>query len=314
MPAHSYISTHSLFLDLRQTIMPRDPFRSSEGDLAYGDLPGPERRLQRWDSDRLAFERDRAREARDYELAIRDRVPPRERSVDEYYERVSPRGFEEQRYHSDTRYYDDPPPPQRQREPEFRTQKQREYYRSPSPPPARRASGNRPSFMRRQSSLDTFDRKPLYDRDGYAPLARRDDVRVNVNLNESREPPQSRRQLPPPRRYEEPYDDGYRYQPERIVREREIIRTRRRSRSRSQSRSRSSSSSASSLRSARTTKSSKSKVEETRAEFPKRGKTRMPKRLVHKEAIKKLGYAYKEEVRLCTICLYCSNYFRTTSS
>lgn len=292
--------------------MPRDNIRSPDGDLAYGDLPGPERRSQRWDSERLAYERDRARETRDRELA-RVRAPVRERSVDEFYERMSPRGYEEDRYHSGTRYYDDFPPPvrEREREPEYRIrkgggranftierEKEREYYRSPSPPPVRRGSRNRPSFMRRQSSLDTFDRKPIYGREEYGPPARREDLLVNVNLNQAREPLSLRRQTSPVRRYEDAYDDGYRYPPGRVIRERETIRTRRRSRS--TSRSRSSSSSTSSVRSTRTAKSNRSKVLETRDEFPKKGKTRMPVRLVHKDAIRQLGYDFKEEVCIAT--------------
>jgi hypothetical protein len=266
---------------------------------------------QRWDSERFAMERDRARFTERDDIVARR---PRERSVDEIYERRGPRGgFEEDRYHSRTvdyeepepqpRFMREPPRPQRGQEITIEREKEREFYRSPSPP--RRAPAARPGFLRRQSSLDTFDRRPFprYDREEYGPPARipkedfgsRPAAFVPVPLP-------VRRALPPPRRYEREYedirvaepdyygDDDYRPYPER-VREREIVRTRRRSRSRSRERS-----VKESVRSSSSSSSEAATVKSMKSEFPKRGKTRMPARLVSKRAIIELGYAFEEEV------------------
>jgi hypothetical protein len=129
----------------------------------------------------------------------------------------------------------------------------------------------RPGLIRRQSSLDTFDRRPSRrydDYDDYRPgapgvpgpparISRYDDIRIQD-----------------PDHYG---DEGFR----EVVREREWTR-RRRSNSRSRSRER-------------------SVVEDVREEivekpYPRRGKTRMPKRLVHTRVLYDLGYPYYEEV------------------
>lgn len=281
--------------------MSRDAYRGSAPDLGYGPRP------QRWDADRFAAERgsrfagERDRfEERETRITTRR---PRERSVDYIDERRDiPRGYEEERVRE--REYDyGPEEPQRYAIPirqrkqsiTLEREREREYY-SPSPP--RRASMARPGMIRRQSSLDTFDRKPFFPREEYGPPARRSDYRPEpfapIPLPRSRA-------LPPPRRYAErdfeeirvaepDYygDEEYRPYPERI-REREVIRTRRRSRSKeSHVRSNSSSSSASG------TTASVS----VRPEFPKRGKTRMPARLVSIKAVIDLGYPYEQEVSL----------------
>ena len=177
---------------------------------------------------------------------------------------------------------------------------ERERYRSPSParpPPP-------PRLVRRQSSLDTFDRKPAarryWEREREEP-PRRDEGRglppyVDIPLPRARA-------LPPPRVYAERdevrvasshvqryEDEGFPPYPER-VREREVVTTRRRSRSRSRARGRSRSSSESSASSAGGT------VLMPRDEYPKKGKTRIPARLVSKRALIELSYPYVEEVR-----------------
>lgn len=272
--------------------MSRDPY--------YGGGRG---RGDRWDSERFEQERDRVRfEERESRFA-RTGPPIRERSVDELYERRGPRSgvgsdrFEDDRYEKRV-YYDDEP--RYRRDVTIEKEREREYY-SPSPP---RRLPARPGFLRRQSSLDTFDRKPLArfsEREEYGPPAR----------YEPRPPPLTpiplprTRGLPPPRRYaERDYeeirvaepdfygDDEYRGFPER-VREREIIRRRRRSRSRESRVSHSVRSSSSSSRGSVTTESVS-----VRSEFPKKGKTRMPARLVSLKAIRDLGYPYEEEVCL----------------
>jgi hypothetical protein len=300
--------------------MSRDPYRGSSGDLGYGGGRGG----QRWDTERFSIERDRNRfggerererfEERDsrftrgggYSVAR-----PRERSVGEIYERRGPRGgFEEDRFREKV-YYDEPEEPQYAREPAGRArgqsikiEKEEEYY-SPSPP--RRAPA-RPAFLRRQSSLDTFDRKPMtrfVEREEYGPPARREREEFRPPAFTPIPLPRTRA-LPPPKRYaERDYheeikitepdfygDNDFRGYPER-VREREIIRTRRRSRSKE---SRRSHSIRGSVRSS-SSSSSSSGGETVRSEFPKRGKTRMPARLVSKKAIIDLGYPFEDEVR-----------------
>ncbi|KFY07913.1 hypothetical protein V491_08486, partial [Pseudogymnoascus sp. VKM F-3775] len=83
------------------------------------------------------------------------------------------------------------------------------------------------------------------------------------------------------RRGDRDYEEDREYR-ER-VREREFVRSRRRSRSRSLS-----SSSSSDF-------SETSTVRTGRSQFPKRGKTRMPARMVSKRAIIELGYPFEEE-------------------
>jgi hypothetical protein len=289
--------------------MSRDPYRSSTGDLGQGGT--------RWDSERFTIERDRNRfgerdRFEERETRITHAGPPprassrhRELSVDEVYDRRTSRGFEEDRVRGRV-HYDEHGEPRFARDIPVRShrgsitiekekEREREYY-NPSPP-RRAPAPPRPGLIRRQSSLDTFDRKPLqfYEREEYGPPALRDDYRSTFV------PLPRMRALPPPQRYtdreyedikfrEKDYYDDYRVAPER-VREREIIRTRRRSRSK-ESRSRSSSS------------SSSDRTQTTRSEFPKKGKTRMPSKLVSIKAIIELGYPYEIEASLDFLMCY----------
>ncbi|KAK6083935.1 hypothetical protein SCUP515_01631 [Seiridium cupressi] len=288
-------------------------YRSSTSELVRGD---------RWDRDRFTYERDRDRygdererfEERDRFVARGPGGRVRETSVDERYERRAPRPWEDD-FVRDRRQPDDDYRPRRSPPPEFERkvfmEKEREY-RSPSPV-------RRPGLMRRQSSLDTFDRRPapkFYEREEYGPPARRGDYRP-----EPYQPiplPRSRA-LPPPRVYAEREideiriaepdrygDDEFHSYPER-VREREVTRTRRR-RDRSGSRSSRTSrrsrahthhtgSVQSSSRSSSTSSSSSSggTTVTVKSEYPKKGKTRIPARLVSKRALIDLGYPYEEE-------------------
>jgi len=316
----------------------------------YG-YPQPRGGGDRWDAERFEHEE---RSHRFSEPRFEDRSPPdfgraggggrggfgplpsrmRDHSDDGFDRRGPPRfddrgpggggsRFEEDRYEKKKVYYDDEPRYQRE-EPFGRDrggstnitiEKEREIYRrSPSPP--RRGPMGRPSLLRRQSSLDTFDRKPLsrFQREEYGPPARyREEVRLPpltpIPL------PRTRQLGAPPRRYEErDYeeirvaepdfygDDEFRGFPER-VREREIVRTRRRSKERRRSRSRESTADSRTTRSVRSSSSSSRETNITvgttmKNEFPKKGKTRMPARLVSKQAIKDLGYTFDEEVSL----------------
>lgn len=272
--------------------MSRDPYRSSTEELGYSTRP-----RQRWDAERFAAERDRGSDHEQSRFEERDdvrsssgprRAPrPRDHSpdTDDFFDRRENRGafedegsrggFEDDYIRKREVYHEEPRTlPVRSRRPsisierEREMEREREYYRTPSPPPMRRPA--RPSMLRRQSSLDTFDRMPTrpryMEREEYGPPALR----------------REHRPAPPdmvPRYVERGYEEDMRAYPGR-VREREIIRTRRRSRSRSSSCSDSSAS---------TMRTSKSK-------FPKRGKTRMPARLVSTRAIIELGYRFEEEV------------------
>jgi len=307
--------------------MSRDPYRSSGEFL-------PRRGGERWDSERFAVERDRVRSGggREREELFEERDsrflgPPRgprtrERSADEIYERErrGPRGFEDDRYEKRVVYDDEPRfererPIGRERGPSITVEKEREREVYRDDPPARAPA--RPAFLRRQSSLDTFDRKPLTryverdNREEYGPPARyREDARVGALIPV---PLPRSRALPPPRRYErddydeieiaEPDfygDEYYRRYPERI-REREIIRTKRRSRSRESRRSRSHRGSVRSSSHGSSSSSESATTISVKAEFPKKGKTRMPAKLVSKRAIIDLGYPFEEEVRNMTV-------------
>lgn len=158
-------------------------------------------------------------------------------------------------------------------------------------PPARRPAGM-PGLIRRQSSLDTFDRKPM--------------PRYGDRL---REPPETivvpvagRRRRSPPRFFERDYDEEIRIaEPEyygdeefRGYKEREVSTLRRR-RAGSEVDFRE--------------KESFEVEEEPERPFPRKGKTKMPRRLVNKRAIIELGYAFEEEVcqDLKSICMFISS-------
>lgn len=133
-----------------------------------------------------------------------------------------------------------------------------------------------PALIRRQSSLDTFDRKPM---------------------RRLREPPEtiviptpSRRRRSPPRYVERIYDEEIRIaEPEhygdeefRGYKEREVVRRRK----------------AGGEVEYRETEETHEAAEEVEQPYPRQGKTKMPKRLINKTAIIELGYAFEEEVYL----------------
>ena len=229
------------------------------------------------------------------EVLVRERERTRRVVYDREEEEEPPRGVRR-------RPASPPPAPPAEVERE-RVVIERERYRSPSPGPA-----PPPRLVRRQSSLDTFDRKPAarryWERDG-PPPPRREEGRMPPYVDI---PLPRARALPPPRVYAERdevrvsssshlqryEDDGFPPYPER-VREREVVTTRRRSRSRSKARGRSRSSSSSSSSS-----DAGGTVLMPRDEYPKKGKTRIPARLVSKRALIELSYPYVEEVRAHT--------------
>ncbi|KJZ75423.1 hypothetical protein HIM_05119 [Hirsutella minnesotensis 3608] len=272
---------------------------------------------ERWDRDRLVYERDRLEDERYQMRGARGR----DRS-DERHDR--PPRFHDDDLVRDRRYYDDDvrPEPRRERAPPvdyerrvvMEKDREREYHRDSSP--------RRPGFHRRQSSLDTYDRRPLrqfYEREEYPPPARREDIYREDYRAPAYTPiplPKSRA-LPPPRRYAEReyYDDAalleqdyyredeLRILPERI-RERELVRSRdRRDRSRESrtTRSRTHRSSSHTHRSSSRSSSSSSRSSSSgggttvRSEYPKKGKTKIPIRLVSRRALIDLGYPFIEE-------------------
>lgn len=240
--------------------MPRyDDFRSSTGSLDPGGA--------RWDAERFTRERqERAYNARAPPVVDRPYDAPRRRMEDDFFES---RFVEEDRYGPPARrldrHYDD------------------DHLVRPAGPlvayDRRHADGPlpRPGLLRRQSSLDSFDRPPRKFDEYY-----RDSYRVPVT------PLRPPRRPSPPRFAERDYyedvriadPDHYGDEEYRDIRERERTVERRRPRSDETLRER--------------------MVREVEIEkpYPRKGKTRMPRRLVHTRAILELGYPFIEEVRI----------------
>lgn len=151
----------------------------------------------------------------------------------------------------------------------------------------------RPQYIRRQSSLDTFDRRPLprygdverIERDEYHEY--RPPANVEIPL-----PIRQRRRSPERRRFRES-DEGLAYGDFEGGRGREREEFREIEVSRAKSKVRRSKSVAGSRRSS--SSDSVSEIQLPRANYGKRGKTRLPKRLVKKQAIIDLGYPFEEE-------------------
>lgn len=265
--------------------------RSRYDDLAYGaDDASP-----RWDRDR--FERVRAR-SRGAPVAERESIRFDERDYGGGRKDISFSDRFDERPRRRTDYYEDDYMPPRRSRPEYLDRDPyqetagrevapwRHRYEAPvydSPAPARR-----PGNIRRQSSWDAHDRpRARYDDRGERDL----DVSVRIN-SPPRAPdyPPRAPDYPPPRehRYAYPDDDEEDYRDVRIRREREIFRR-------------------SASRPARRRESDVSievddSISHTSVREPspppkkiKRGRTKMPKRLVHKKAIVDLGFDFVEE-------------------
>ena len=275
-------------------------------------------RPERWDPERFSREREQVERSRPVAYAERDRYeerdrfesrlsPPssgrrRESSADEFiYSRETERG--PNRYEEKDRFVFEEkerygPPARRPRagpgrfyEEEFDTVDSSPSHGQMVPferrresiiaernftPPSRRAPP-RPTFIRRQSSLDTFDRKPM--------------PRYGDRL---REPPEviavpvGARRRSPPRYIERDFEeikiaepDYYGDEEFRGYKEREVstVRTRR-DRGEVELRE----------------QEEFEVEEEPEKDAPRRGKTRMPMRLVNKRAVIELGYPFEEEV------------------
>ncbi|OMP87216.1 hypothetical protein BK809_0007302 [Diplodia seriata] len=298
-------------------------YRSSTGALdRFDDYEPPARRPERWDREK--FERMSRRPPHDDRETFRwveperDDYPPRpprsraDVALDDRLDTRSSRG----RFDERDRFYEDEIIDRRGpgRRPDFLDREE------PSPaevasralapyrrktvterglsPPARRPA--RPAMLRRQSSLDTFDRRPPRrheDRDEWRPPAN-----VDIPLPIRRRSPSRRRRSPPRDRYREDDFEEIRYrdaEPDFREDYREVEIRREKSRARKSHRSDRSERSESRYR-APSSKSSSSSFEEIREVSPsqlpgKKGKTRMPRRLVHKSAIIQLGYPFEEE-------------------
>ena len=260
--------------------------------MAYRGYSPPPR--ERWDRERFdahsrggpqLVERDRYEE-HDYYSPPRqreaERGPPRRVQEAYYYDEKDRYDVPHRPRRDPVRYYDDEGSnyegamvPVRHRDEERDIEidiRRREYDRYPSSPA-------KPKFVRRQSSLDTFDRKPL---PRYGDRVREEVIPI---------PSAPRRRSPsryhsPPRFVERDFEEIRIQEPEyygdeefRGYREREISR----------------------VRHNRDYVVEEEREEIIENEFPKRGKTKMPMRLVNKQAIIQLGYPFEEEASLIEI-------------
>jgi hypothetical protein len=161
--------------------------------------------------------------------------------------------------------------------------------------PAPRARPARPQYVRRQSSLDTFDRKPMSRYGDVERFERYETHEYRPPANMPIPLPIRERRRSPPRRFQEEDDfEEIRYDDRSVRgREREDYREVEVHREKSKVR-RSKSVAAKSTRSSSI--SSFEEIQPSRATWGKKGKTRLPKRLVKKQAVVDLGYPFEEEV------------------
>jgi hypothetical protein len=248
----------------------------------------------RWDSERFVRERERERFGPPRGPPVLEREPPRfdRRPVEPPLANRRPTRFEET-YFAEEKYA----PPARRPD---RYYEEQDFYERPTRGPpagamvpydrARRddydlPGGRRPGLLRRQSSLDTFDRQPTrrydeYEREDY----RRPPEPIPVPL-----PPRGRGPETLERDFEEiriAEPDYYGDEEYRQFREREWTTRRRPSRPPGPPGSQYSPPASEAFE----------EVIEEEKPFPRKGKTRMPRRLVHPRAIIELGYPYEEEV------------------
>ncbi|KAF2684343.1 hypothetical protein K458DRAFT_417925 [Lentithecium fluviatile CBS 122367] len=278
-------------------------YRSSTGDLSRFDEPP--RGGERWDRDR--FERVRggrggggSRDDHDhFRFQEHDRFPGGHRDIDihEDYDRRGPRVMERERFREEERFdrpsrsrtdlFNDPTPSEVANRALAPYRRKSIVERDMEVAPKRPA---RPQYLRRQSSLDTFDRRPL---PRYGDVEEwRPPTNIPIPL------PIRERRRSPPRFHKDEYEE-VRYtererEPRRVEREeyREVEVERAKSRRR-RSHSRATKSVAQSTRSSST--SSFEEIAPSRATWGKRGKTRLPKRLCKRQAVIELGYPFEEE-------------------
>lgn len=283
--------------------------RHSSDDLAYGAEPN------RWDRDR--FERFRREPEQRETIRITERDTPRRTDVRieerERETRKAPGRFRDERefeFLEEERY--GPPAriiPRRSDRDLFGDEDPREIAERSLAPYRRKSivereidinrGPARPGMIRRQSSLDTFDRRPIRrEREEY-----RIPPNVPIPLPRRRSPSRARQS-----EYDEFEDIHYRdytpqgYRDVEITRERSKSKVRRRrDRAKSDLRSISTRSSSSSESFEKVSRHSSPSPER---KVGKKGKTRMPKRLVRKEAVIELRYPFEEEVREHRTCIF----------
>lgn len=243
---------------------PYDDVRSSS-TVSYESGGG------RWDAERFARERDERSSYRGpAPAAVRERSRPRPPFEEEFDRRRRDDERFEERFVEEERV---PGPSRRRRSSRF--VEEDDFYASRGAGPLvhhrRDDSPPRPPrLIRRQSSLDTFDRQPARRIEKAPPI-------VGVRQG----PPGHRRRASSVRRddYEEidiaePEfygDEEFRRWHERDMRRpvrEEIV---------------------------------EEKIIEKERTYPRKGKTKMPKRLVHARAVQQLGYPYVEEVIACPL-------------
>jgi hypothetical protein len=290
--------------------------RQSADDLAYGDRDhAPSQAPQRWDRDRFDNfargppEPPRSRYEEEYRYAEPQRGPPPGVAVqDRPYSRGPPRHADErerERIFQDT--FNEGRPRRRTDKELFGEVDPRELAQMALAPYRPReehdpyAAPPRPGLLRRQSSLNTFDRRPAgprYDREEYrippgvpVPLPIRRPDYEDYHYHDHHHPDENYREV-------------------EIKRERSVHRRGGRAKShKSHKSSKAPSTKApstkapSTVRSASTSSSSSSsssgyvetRVSASPPRVGKKGKTRMPKRLVHRDALHDLAYQYDEE-------------------
>ena len=250
------------------------------------DYSSPRRGGERWDRERMdaydrrapTVERDRYEEVDYYSRPQRRDPSPRRYETKEkvVYEE---RDRYEAPYRPRYRYDEEPDrnsgamvhrPREEERDIDIEIRR-REYDR-----PTREFE--RPKFVRRQSSLDTYDRKPM---PRYGDVARVREESFMVPVERRHTPPRYRS----PPRFEEIEEirraeqDRYREEEFLGYREREISRVRRNDNAEYEIEER------------------EDIIEEETQNFPKRGKTKMPSHLVNIEILEELNYPFEREVR-----------------
>lgn len=211
---------------------------------------------RRWDSDRFLRERERRAISRGPPVRERERERPRRREEERFEQRLA----EEQRHGPLSR------------RPRFDADDHHDSSHGGAGPlvaynARRRPSSPPPRLVRRQSSLDTFlDQKESRRRDRSPPMAFRSPrpKQPSVVRHVERDEYEDIRIAEP---------DYYGDEEYRNLRDRERLPRRMRRRS--------------------TDELFREKVVEKT--YPRKGKTRMPRRLVHFRAVNKLGYPYVEE-------------------
>ena len=263
--------------------------------MAYRDRYSPPRGPpERWDRDRFdayargppVVERDRYEEVDYYSPPRREPAPAPRRVEEKYFfeekDRYEiphrPRREQARFYEDEGSSYEGAMVPVRRREDDREIEidiHRREYDREYDHRPRASPNPQRPTFVRRQSSLDTFDRRPI---PRYGDRVREEVIQIPAGPRR-RSPPRYR--SPPHFVEREREEEVHVVEPEYYVdddyrgyREREISRVRRN----------------------RDYEVEEEREEIVETEFPKRGKTKMPMRLVNKAAIIKLGYPFEEEV------------------